>query len=333
MANFVYSPRQIETCGGESSPMREVISRPSDDIPLSEFLRMIGAVIGLILILLLGEIIFRWFIEPANTLLPLQLVEAWLWSAISNLIWQGSTEVVAHSTGPMTQVNLFHTDFVDGYIPLYVSDECAGLHEFLFLSMMVLLTPAFDLRTKFRHLSYAAVILFLLNMVRLIVLYPLAVNGCQGTGGSVVGCDAILFQFHDFVLRYGSLIVLVIGWTIWFNLTGARSEVRQFWKRLSSLQGIHADMQLETLREDAPRVAVLSGLVFIGFWGSWIMVTGGDASAVEACEGIISATCVRVVTEHQDAVGRGLRLFLLSASLTMFVISRPRFSWAKGEEE
>lgn len=313
--------------------MREVISRPSDDIPLPEFLRMIGAVIGLILVLLLGEVIFRWFIEPANTLLPLQLVEAWLWSAISNVIWQGSTEVVAHSTGPLTQVNLIHPDFVDGYIPLYVSDECAGLHEFLFLSMMVLLTPAFDFRTKFRHLSYAAVILFLLNMVRLIVLYPLAVNGCEGTAGEVIGCDAILYQFHDFVLRYGSLIVLVIGWTIWFNMTGARAEVRRFWKRLPSLQGIRTNMQLDTLSEDAPRVAILSGFVFLGFWGSLIMIAGGDSSAVEACEGIISATCERVTTEHQDAVGRGFRLLMLSVGLVTFVIVRPRLIWANEEEE
>ncbi len=312
--------------------MREVVGRPSDDIPLSEFLRMIGAVVGLILILLMSEIIFRWLIEPANTLLPLQLVEAWLWSTISNLIWQGSTEVVAHSTGPLTQVNLIHPDFVDGYIPLYVSDECAGVHEFLFLSMMILLTPAFDIRTKLRHLSYAAIIIFLLNMIRLIVLYPLAVNGCEGTAGTVVGCDAILYQFHDFVLRYGSLIVLVIGWTLWFNMTGARVEVRRFWKRLPTLQGIRTDVQLDTLREDAPRVAVLSGLAFFGFWGTWIMIMGGDASAVEACEGIISATCDRVTTEHHDAVGRGFRLLLLSVVLAVFAITRPSLSWTEEEE-
>ncbi len=313
--------------------MREVVGRPSEDIPLPELMRMIGAVLGLVLMLLLGEVIFRWFIEPANTLLPLQLVEAWLWSTISEFIWHGSTELVAHSTGPMTQVNLLHPDFVDGYIPLYVSDECAGLHEFLFLSMMVMLTPAFDFRTKFRHLSYAAVILFFLNMVRLIVLYPLAVNGCEGTAGMVVGCDASLYQFHDFVLRYGSLIVLVVGWTIWFNMTGARSEVRRFWKRLPSLQGIRVDAQLENLSEEAPRVAALSGFVFLGFWGSWVMATGGDASAAEACEGIISATCARVTTEHHDAIGRGLRLLLLSVGMGALTLTRPRFAWADEEEE
>ena len=312
--------------------MREAVGRPSEDIPLPELLRMIGAVLGLVIILLLGEILFRWFIEPANTLLPLQLLEAWLWSSISELIWHGSTDLVAHSTGPLTQVNLIHPDFVDGYIPLYVSDECAGIHEFLFLSMMVMLTPAFDFRTKMRHLSYAAIILFLLNMVRLIVLYPLAVNGCEGTAGMVVGCDAGLYKFHDFVLRYGSLIVLVVGWTFWFNLTGARSEVRRFWKRIPSLQGIRADVQLENLREDAPRVAALSGFVFLGLWGSWIMLTGGDASAADACEGIISATCDRVTTEHHDAIGRGLRLLLISVGMGALTLTRPRFAWAEEEE-
>ena len=51
-------------------------------------------------------------------------------------------------------------------------------------------------------------------------------------------------------------------------------------------------MQLDTLREDAPRVAILSVCV-PRVWGSLIMITGGDSSAVEACEGIISATCER----------------------------------------
>ena len=48
--------------------MQEVISRPSDDIPY-QILEDDWSVIGLILVLLLG-VIFRWFIEPANTLLP-----------------------------------------------------------------------------------------------------------------------------------------------------------------------------------------------------------------------------------------------------------------------
>lgn len=63
------------------------------------------------------------------------------------------------------------------------------------------------------------------------------------------------------------------------------------------------------------------------------MISGGDSSAVEACEGIISATCERVTTEHQDAVGRGFRLLMLSVGLVTFVIVRPRLIWANEEEE
>ena len=87
--------------------MGESSGKVSTDIPFPEFARMLGAVLILVSVLLFGEVLFRWFIEPANTLLPLQLIEAWLWSNISNLIWPGSAELVAHQSGPMT-LSLIH---------------------------------------------------------------------------------------------------------------------------------------------------------------------------------------------------------------------------------
>ena len=167
------SSGQIQTVYVGCEGMGESSGKVSDDIPFPEFVRMLGSVFVLVAVLLFGEILFRWFIEPANTLLPIQLVEAWLWSNISNLIWSGSAELVAHQTGPLTQVNLLHPTFYGGVVPLYVSDECTGLHELFFLGMMMLLTPSFDLKTKFKHLGIASLIVFMLNLVRLVVLYPL----------------------------------------------------------------------------------------------------------------------------------------------------------------
>ncbi|MFL2977371.1 MAG: hypothetical protein ACJZ49_07495 [Candidatus Thalassarchaeaceae archaeon] len=314
--------------------MGESSGKASDDIPFPEFVQMLGAVFVLVAVLLFGEVLFRWFIEPANTLLPIQLIEAWLWSNISNLIWPGSAELVAHQTGPITQVNLLHPTFYGGVVPLYVSDECTGLHELFFLGMMMLLTPSFDLKTKFKHLGIASLIVFILNLVRLVVLYPLAVSGCEGMNGGIFGCESPLFEFHDFVLRYGSLIVLVIGWTIWFNITDARKGVREFWNRLPQLQGISYHSSLDGLNSNPPRVAsIYFSLVLVAisiiYYVSTIMK---DTSSVEACVNTISATCNRITAEYEDAIGISLRLFLIGLTIFMFAWIQPRLNWLDEEE-
>ena len=314
--------------------MRESSVKASDDIPFPELMRMLGAVFGLVVVLLFGELLFRWLIEPANTLLPLQLIEAWLWSNISNLIWPGSAELVAHQTGPMTQVNLLHPTFYSGVVPLYVSDECVGLHELFFLAMMMLLTPSFDMKTKFKHLGIASLAVFVLNMVRLVVLYPLALSGCDGINAGNFGCDAPLFQFHNFILEYGSLIVLVIGWTIWFNLTKARSGVRQFWNRLPQLQGVHCNPSFDGLFSDHWRVTGLC--ISLGFAifsiPSYILTMMGDNSSVQACYDVISATCTRIVEEYEDSIGIDIRLFSIGLAIFLLAWLRPNLKWSSEEE-
>tara|TARA_X000001036_G_scaffold34518_2_gene28152 strand:- start:2078 stop:3079 length:1002 start_codon:yes stop_codon:yes gene_type:complete len=328
------SSGQIQTVYMGCRGMGESSGKASDDIPFPEFVQMLGAVFVLVAVLLFGEVLFRWFIEPANTLLPIQLIEAWLWSNISNLIWPGSAELVAHQTGPITQVNLLHPTFYGGVVPLYVSDECTGLHELFFLGMMMLLTPSFDLKTKFKHLGIASLIVFILNLVRLVVLYPLAVSGCEGMNGGIFGCESPLFEFHDFVLRYGSLIVLVIGWTIWFNITDARKGVREFWNRLPQLQGISYHSSLDGLNSNPPRVAsIYFSLVLVAisiiYYVSTIMK---DTSSVEACVNTISATCNRITAEYEDAIGISLRLFLIGLTIFMFAWIQPRLNWLDEEE-
>jgi len=314
--------------------MREASRKTSDDIPLSEFMRMLGAVFVLVVILLFGEILFRWLIEPANTLLPIQLVEAWLWTNISNIIWPGSAELVAHQTGPMTQVNLLHPTFYSGVVPLYVSDECTGLHELFFLGMMMLLTPSFDLKTKMKHLGIASLIVFVLNMIRLVLLYPLAVSGCEGMNGGTFGCEAPLFQFHNFVLEYGSLIVLVIGWTIWFNITNARNGVSQFWKRLPQFQKFVCDSSFEGLNSDPSRVAAICFSLVLGIFSiiSYLIIIMGDSSSVDACVNTISASCTRIVTEYEDSIGVNFRLFLISIVIFLLAWLRPKINWLTEEE-
>ncbi|MBI31223.1 MAG: hypothetical protein CMB72_01250 [Euryarchaeota archaeon] len=315
--------------------MRESMGRGVDDISIQELMRMLGAVFFLIVVLLFGEILFRWLIEPANTLLPLQVVEAWLWSSISNIIWPGSTELVAHQTGPMTQVNLLHPSFYSGVVPLYVSDECTGLHELFFLGMMMMLTPSFDYRTKLKHLGIASLIIFVLNMIRLIVLYPLALSGCEGLDSGTFGCESPLFHFHNFVLEYGALIVLVIGWTIWFNISDAREGVKRFWNRLPNYQGISCNPSFEGIGSDTWRVTGLCIFGGIGIFSllQYLLIALGDSSSVDACIDSISASCTRIITEYEDSKGRMIRLFLVGFVSFLLVRFRPSIKWLDEEEE
>ena len=64
------------------------------------------------------------------------------------------------------------------------------------------------------------VIVFCLNLLRLVLIYPLAASGCEKNPG-VWGCDVRWEIFHDFVFEWGSLIILTIMWLIWFYIVNS----------------------------------------------------------------------------------------------------------------
>ncbi len=315
-------------------------SKPTDDIPLPEFLRMVAAVTILVSSLLAVEIVYRWFVAPANSLLPIQLAEAAIWSSLSNLIWPGSTELVMHSSGVMTQVNLNHPNFYSGEIWLYVSDECAGVHEIVFLSSMILLTPGVSLRRKGKHIAIASTIILSLNMLRLLLLFPLAVRGCASSPGQW-GCDAPLWIFHEFILRHGFLIALVVGWTIWFQMIGGRSRVAGFWRRLPTFSGLSLAFQpfgvIIPPRGHRPNwrsPMIVMGLIM----AAWMVsITSSDAHATseasaEACEGDRTTRCSNLIDTWEDKSGRVLRGSLIAIGMVIAPLLSIEARWSEEEE-
>ncbi len=311
-----------------------------DDIPLPEFLRMVAAVVLLVATLIFVEIIYRWLVKPANTLLPLQLLEAWIWTSLSNLFWPGSAELVQHSSGVLTQVDLIHPTFYDGHIPLYVSDECAGVHEIVFLGAMILLTPGLRLRDKMRHVGIAAAIILTLNMCRLLVLHPLAVRGCADSAG-LWGCDAPLWRFHEFILSYGFLIALVVGWTIWFRLSGGQRAVARFWKRLPDFRGISVRSVEPTSLvktengSSSRRLPIVAMGATMAVW-MVIIVTSqsyADTQALAAgCGSDYTTRCSNIIDAARDSAGRVWRGALLSFVLMIAPLLRLETRWSDEED-
>ncbi len=174
--------------------------------------------------LLMVEAIY-WFITiPSDTLAPIQVTEAWIWQGLTALIYGDGSVVYTTHNGWWTRVDLYHSNFSGGSIALYVSDECAGVHEMIFISTLVLLTDRVPWKLKKRTIAVMCGIVYVLNIARLVVLYPLAVSSCANDPRGF-RCASGMWEFHTFVYQWGFLIVLVIMWLVWFLWVGGPQRV------------------------------------------------------------------------------------------------------------
>ena len=112
-----------------------------------------------------------WFItQPSNTLVPIQISEAYIWNLLTNLLYGEGTATLTTNNGWLTQVNLHNENFpgVFNTVGLYVSDECAGVHEMLFISTLILMTDGVSQKLKFKSIVVMCSIVYVLNIVRLL---------------------------------------------------------------------------------------------------------------------------------------------------------------------
>jgi len=233
--------------------------RASKDVSGEEFAEMAYGFLRIPVALILVEMIYWWATEPSNSVEPYQASLASIWSIISNMIWEGSITQTMHTTDAFTQINLHHPNFNGGIVPVYVSDECAGLHEVIFLGTLMLLTPGVSLRTRWRSVAAMTLVVQVLNMIRLVMLYPLAVSGCEQLPGAY-GCEAPMTEFHNFILSSGFLAILVMIWLAWFvglKINGKVGDTRAKLDELKQFQHLR-------LRESLPtwsRVLIGMGLL------------------------------------------------------------------------
>ncbi|MGB2121337.1 MAG: exosortase/archaeosortase family protein [Candidatus Poseidoniaceae archaeon] len=207
---------------GESKPLREEV----DDLSWAEVADLGKTYLRIPAALLLVEA-FYWFItQPTNTLGLIQESEAWIWYHLTELIYGPGSATLSEYNGWTTLVTLKHPDFWADQIRLYVSDECAGVHEMIFISVLIMMTTGVPQRLRIKSALVACGVVYILNIVRLLVLYPLAISGCADNP-NMLGCEQPMHDFHAFVYQWGFLIVLVIMWLVWFRWVNAGDLIRK----------------------------------------------------------------------------------------------------------
>jgi len=236
----------VEARMGVRGPVREKRqARPKDDLSWPEVGEMAYGYLRIPLALVFVEIIYWWATEPDASLEPLQVILAWLWSGVSNLLWPGSAELVFHGPSQSwTGVNLMGSGFYNDEVPLYIDAECAGIHEIMFLGALMLLTPGVERRIRNRSLIGMAIIVQFLNFLRLLALYPI---------GMKYG-EAEMNEMHEFIFRQGFLILLVVFWFIWFIML-ERNGLRDK-KARPALTDLPKIDQVR-LRDSLPRISVI----------------------------------------------------------------------------
>ena len=180
--------------------------------------------------------IFYWFItQPSDTLVPIQISEAWIWNELTNLIYGEGTATLTTHNGWNTQVNLYNENFPGtlNVVALYVSDECAGVHEMIFISTLILMTDGVPQKLKLRSVAVMCSIVYVLNIIRLVAFYPIAASDCHLDPNNPL-CLNGMWNYHEMVYKWGFLLVLIAMWLIWFKFVGGSSKLMKSKKNSES---------------------------------------------------------------------------------------------------
>ena len=291
--------------------------RRSDDISIEELREQVVFMLGVIVVLLGGEFVYRWLTDPTDSLSWIQIADAWIWYSLHSMLFgSGSVAVVESTYGLPTVLEFNHPTF-EQRIWLEVTDECVGVHEVVFVSLLIAISPGVPRSLKVRGIIAMAVALQMINMARLLVLYPLAVTGCQADPGAY-GCEDPMWSFHEFMLRFGFMLLIILGWLIWFVVSDGAGHLRRHQRRMEKRGPVQRRLAVRESLSAWSKAALAVGLLLAAV-GMYTLAFDDEARQhkleAEGCEDVISAACGRELHEWDDISGIALRQLLLSASL------------------
>jgi len=272
---------------------------------------------------------FYWFLTiPSDTLAPVQVTEAWIWNELTNLIYGDGAAVLSHHNGWLTRIDLLHPSFPGPYdsVGLYVSDECAGVHEMIFLSTLVMMTDGVPQREKWKAVGVMCAIVYVLNVLRLVVFYPIALNSCLETP-DVQACLTPMWQFHETVYTWGFLVVLVSMWLVWFLRFGGPARTLAATKEDPSPWRLQA-RRLWKLQHKAllGAAVLLFVLAMTNISTNQEAIDARDTLAFCEFSSQLSSECADAEQRWDDAIGYAWSLSALGLAVgvgTMVVIERP----------
>lgn len=306
-------------------------SSSKDDLEWSEVGQLGLRYARIPLALLLVEA-FYWFLtQPSDTLAPLQVTEAWLWNEITNLLYSDGEYIastLSTHNGWMTRIDFYHPNFPGNYdtVGLYVSDECAGVHEMIFLSTLVAMTEGVPQRIKIRSILVMCGIIYVLNLMRLVMFYPIARNDCIANPDQAE-CLAGMWNFHTAVYEWGFLLVLITMWVVWFWRFGGPART------LDASSAGSEKWRLKFRQSwSQTQFILIAGAVLLMVFAAHNVTSNEEAmSAKETLDfcyfsELVTSECGQAQNRWDDAIGYAWSLTALSIVIlgaTSFVIQRP----------
>ena len=272
---------------------------------------------------------FYWFLTlPSDTLAPIQVTEAWIWNELTNIIYGEGSAVISHHNGWLTRIDLVHVDFPGPYdsVGLYVSDECAGVHEMIFLSTLVMMTDGVPQRDKLKAVGVMCAIVYVLNILRLVVFYPIAVESCAAAP-NLQACLTPMWRWHEAVYTWGFLVVLVGMWLVWFIRYGGPARTLAATKEDPSPWRFERRRRWELPHKAMLGVAlVLFVLAFSNIFTNQEAIDARDTLAFCEFASQLSSECGDAQLRWDDAIGYAWSLSALGLALgigTFVVVVRP----------
>ncbi|RLI96651.1 MAG: hypothetical protein DRO99_04120 [Candidatus Aenigmatarchaeota archaeon] len=95
---------------------------------------------------------------------------------------------------------------------------CLGIGEMMFFAFIVMLFRGVRLGTKLRGLALFLPMIFVVNIARLLILYPMA---------TIMGTDA-MWDVHWHIWKWGMFVVLILFFLMWYALMARKDIERGF---------------------------------------------------------------------------------------------------------
>ena len=196
----------------------------------------------------------------------------------------------------------------------------------IFLSTLVMMTDGVPQRQKMRTIIVMCGLVYILNILRLVVFYPIAVNDCVDLPGQQA-CLNSMWTYHQQVYEWGFLVVLVLMWLVWFIRIGGPERTRDASKNDPS------PWRFERRRRWGQQHWIVLGLAALMFVLAMNNIYSNEEAlaareTMELCEfaSLLSSECSQAQQRWDDAIGYAWSLSALGLALmvgTSVTVARP----------
>jgi len=140
----------------------------------------------------------------------------WLQRAEAYSVFALQSGMGVNATFNSTEISI---NYASPQFSMEVIALCTGISELLFFTFLVLLFRGPKWRTKAKGLAIFLPIIFIINIIRLLLIYPIAIQ---------FGVQA-MWDIHWFVWKYGMFVMLMALFTLWY-LIWARKDLEKAMK-------------------------------------------------------------------------------------------------------